>query len=373
MIRPMRWLACLLTLLSAQAARAAPPPVWDDWRAFDDAFIDVQGRVIDWTERARTVSEGQAYALFFALVANDRKRFAQILDWTEKNLAYGNLRQNLPAWHWGARDDGSWGVIDANPASDADLWLAYTLIEAGRLWKQPDYRATGRALLAQIAAREVVRMPAGPYLLLPAPQGFVGDDNAVRINPSYYVPLQLAALQDEDPQGPWLRLLRDYVALLPQIAPLGRVPDWTMWRTDRIVVDPKTGGVGSYDAIRAYLWAGLAPINNPHAQQMRLALLGFRDLVAELKRAPEKWTTGNSGVGGEAPPGFYAALLPYLLTVSDPDSYQLARTRLAASRVDGLYGKPARYYDQVLTLFGKGYVDGRYRFDAHGRVIPSWQ
>jgi endo-1,4-beta-D-glucanase Y len=376
MIRAMRWLACLLPLLFAQSAigaKPAAPAKWDDWQAFDEAFIDAQGRVIDWTDHARSTSEGQSYALFFALVAGDATRFAQILDWTEKNLGRGDLRNNLPAWHWGQRDDGTWGVVDPNPASDADLWLAYTLIEAGRLWKQPGYRDTGRALLAQIMAREVVQIPAGPYLLLPGPQGFIGSDNSVRINPSYYVAPQLTALQAEDERGPWLRLLRDYAALLPQIAPLGRAPDWTVWHTDRMVVDPTTGGAGSYDAIRVYLWAGVAPTVNPQAQQMRTALRGYRDMVAELKRVPEKWSTGNSGIGGDAPPGFHAALLPFLQTIGDSKGYELTRAHLESTRVDGLYGKPAHYYDQVLVLFGKGYVDGRYRFDANGRVIPSWQ
>jgi endo-1,4-beta-D-glucanase Y len=372
--RALRWITSLLVpALFAQTAACAVPARWDDWQAFDTAFIDPQGRVIDWTDHARTVSEGQAYALFFALIANDKPRFAQILAWTEKNLAQGDLQKNLPAWHWGQREDDTWGVVDANPATDADLWLAYTLTEAARLWKIPAYRTTGLAILAQLKARSIVLMPDGPTLMLPAPAGFVDHDNAVRINPSYYVPPQLQALQLADPGGPWLKLSRDYIALLPQIAPLGRVPDWTLWKGDRIAVDPGTAGSGSYDAIRVYLWAGLAAADDKDGQACLKALRGYRDMVAELKRVPEKWSTGNSGISGEAPPGFYAALLPYLRALGDKAGYEAARKQLENTRVDGLYGKPARYYDQVLVLFGKGYVDGRYRFDASGRVIPSWQ
>ncbi|MEK9939779.1 MAG: glycosyl hydrolase family 8, partial [Methylotenera sp.] len=78
-----------------------------------------------------TTSEGQAYALFFALVANDQPQFERLLQWTQLNLAQGNLATNLPAWHWGQKADGSWGVIDGNSASDADIWIVYTLLEAG--------------------------------------------------------------------------------------------------------------------------------------------------------------------------------------------------------------------------------------------------
>lgn len=368
----------LLGLSPAAAAGAAAPVDWDDWRAFDEAFIDAQGRVIDWTDKARTVSEGQAYALFFALVANDRQRFAQLLDWTEKNLAQGDLRNNLPAWLWGQREDSTWGILDPNPASDADLWIAYTLFEAARLWQLPEYRKTAQAMLAQIKAREVVLLPGGPALLLPGPQGFVGADGGVRFNPSYYVGLQLRALQLEDPQGPWGRLIADFVRLLPQIAPLGRVPDWSVWHSDRIIVDAQTGGAGSYDAIRVYLWAGFSggPVAldaDAQTWELRRSLRAFRAMTVELQRIPEHWTVGNSGISGTAPPGFVAAMLPFLQALGDESGYARAREQLEATRVSGLYGKPARYYDQVLVLFGKGYADRRYRFDANGKVIPSWQ
>jgi endoglucanase len=35
--------------------------------------------------------------------------------------------------------DKNWAVIDTNSASDADIWIAWSLLEAGRLWKHPDY------------------------------------------------------------------------------------------------------------------------------------------------------------------------------------------------------------------------------------------
>src|SRR5204863_241896 len=85
----------------------------------------------------------------------ERALFQRVLRWTEQNLAQGDLRTTLPAWHWGKRRDGSWGVVDRNPASDADLWLAFDLLEAGRLWSEPRYTALGQRVLANVAAREV--------------------------------------------------------------------------------------------------------------------------------------------------------------------------------------------------------------------------
>ena len=130
------------------------------------------GRVIDRTAQDRTTSEGQAYAMFFAVVANDPALFDRLLRWTEDDLAKGDLGANLPAWHWERRRGGDWGVVDANSASDADLRMAYALLEAGRLWRAARYDALGRKLLAGVARREVASLPGLGPTLLPAPQGF---------------------------------------------------------------------------------------------------------------------------------------------------------------------------------------------------------
>ena len=60
---------------------------WPHWQSFLDGFVQDDGRVIDWTDGGRTVSEGQAYALFFALVADDRAAFRRILEWTRDNIS----------------------------------------------------------------------------------------------------------------------------------------------------------------------------------------------------------------------------------------------------------------------------------------------
>ena len=74
---------------------------WPLWEAYTQRFIDGQGRVIDRSAGDRTTSEGQAYAMFFALVDDDKAHFGKLLDWTEANLAGGDLTARLPAWSWG--------------------------------------------------------------------------------------------------------------------------------------------------------------------------------------------------------------------------------------------------------------------------------
>src|SRR5688572_10477750 len=104
---------------SASAAELA----WPAWERFKTLYLSADGRVIDASVPQHiTTSEGQSYALFFALVANDRDAFAQVLRWTHDNLSQGDLSRRLPAWQWGRAEDGTWRVLDANSASDSDLW-----------------------------------------------------------------------------------------------------------------------------------------------------------------------------------------------------------------------------------------------------------
>ncbi len=121
----------VLALAAVTAQNAEGLAKWPLWESYADHFIDGDGRVIDFDSEDRTTSEGQSYVMFFALVANDRERFARVLGWTERNLTSLGLKKQLPAWMWGKGPDGAWGMRDGNSASDSDLWIAYTLIQGG--------------------------------------------------------------------------------------------------------------------------------------------------------------------------------------------------------------------------------------------------
>lgn len=369
-----RWALLLIGVVTMQVACAARPvnAGWDDWRHFQTGFISDDGRVIDWSEEGRTVSEGQAYALFFALVANDRTAFEQLLTWTENNLSQGDLARRLPAWLWGLGLDGTHKVLDANPASDADLWIAYCLIEAGRLWRLPEYEAKGRALLRLVREQEVAKLDSGVTLLLPGPEGFRFDDR-VRVNPSYLMPAQLARFEHLEPTGPWGDILAQYPLMLSQLSPTGRIPNWSQYHDGRHELDLETGGIGSYDAVRVYLWAGMGPSSNKAVRQGLTQIKAFASMTQEAGRMPEKWSARSSWIEGHGPIGFDAALLPYYAALGEKELLQQARKRIDDSRHQNLYGKPARYYDQVLVLFGKGYDEGWFRFDPAGRLVPRWK
>lgn len=365
---------------AAAAAATAPASTsaqcdWPAYRTFVEHFVQADGRVIDYsTPTQQTTSEGQSYGMFFALVANDRATFDRLLDWTRTNLAGNqfdaqNLR--LPAWQWGRKPDGSFGVLDPNSASDSDLWIAYDLLQAGRLWRDTDYTKLGEALAAQIVSKEVTSLPGLGPMLLPGPQGFQAG-GVTRLNPSYLPLPVLRALAKAQPGGPWNKLADNAYQLVKTTSPQGFVPDWAAWRAGQFVVDPKNGDTGSYDAIRVYLWAGMTASADPLAKPWLTALGGMRNQVAQAGFPPEKVAATTGSASGEGPLSYWGALAPYFKALGDERGLGLARTHLAALD-NPVAGHEPVYYDRVLGLFGTGFIDGRYRFDDAGRLVPSWR
>ncbi|WP_241027280.1 cellulose synthase complex periplasmic endoglucanase BcsZ [Variovorax sp. RKNM96] len=366
---------------SAAPAAAAPAPCHpaSDWAAFASRHIQRDGRVIDFnTPQQQSTSEGQSYSLFFALVHNDKATFARVLAWTEANLAQGNLATNLPAWQWGKKLDGGWGVLDANAASDADLWIAYALMEAGRLWNEPRYARLGRSLLALVARDEVVALPGLGRMLLPWPAS-VASGPLWRLNPSY-MPLQLLRyFQQTDPRGPWREVADTTVRLLHATAPKGFAPDWCAWSSaaNAFVADPQKGVVGSYDAIRVYLWAGMLSARDPESKALLQRLNGPRLLLADRHQMPESVDTATGTERGKAPLGFTGALLPYLKAQDLPEALAAESARVPGGRTDtssaAAPAAPLPYYEQVLLIFGQAWLDGRYEFDRNGQLQTSWR
>ena len=348
-----------------------------DWTGFAARHIQPDGRVIDFdTPQQQSTSEGQSYALFFSVVHDDRRNFERVLAWTETNLSGGSLAQRLPAWLWGRKTEGGWGVIDANPASDAELWIAYALLEAARLWNEPRYRTLGRALLALVVRDEVVTLAGLGRMLLPWSRD-VASGPVWRLNASY-MPLQLLRrFQQEEPTGPWREIADNTVRMIAEVSPQGFTPDWCAWSTERkaFVADQDKGTVGSYDAIRVYLWAGMLNPQEPARAALLKSLYGPRRVVERPQAPPEYVDTATGVVRGTGPAGFSGALLPYLKAQNAMPALtaQLARipTDLGGTMVPPK--APLPYYERMLLLFGQGWLDGRYAFGRHGELQPQWR
>ena len=377
-----RWLviASLLLVTGSGGCRQGP---WTLWSAYQAHFIDQQGRVIDHTAGDRTTSEGQAYALFFALVDNDRATFDKLTAWTQANLAHDDLKSNLPSWLWGKDASGAWKTLDENPASDADVWMAYTYVEAGRLWNAPMYSGIGRAMMSEIAAKEVANLPGFGPMLLPGPVGFQ-KEHSWTLNPSYAPLFLFERLATVDKNGPWQEIAVGIPRLLEQSSRHGFAMDWVdyvpgdgFYPTAGLDTgNGKSGPGGSYDAIRVYLWAGMTNGSGTARAEMLNALPGMNAYLTTHDAPPEKVSDQGIPIAEDGPVGFSAAVLPYLRAEPDQSkasAQQSVRMSKLHDAASGLYGKDLAYYDQNLALFSTGFIDGRFSFGAGGELHVGWK
>ena len=370
------WLIFYTPAASSQAPQTDHARLW---QAYAARFISQDGRVVDPMRGDLTTSEGQSYALFFALVNNDRARFDALLKWTVSNLAEGDLSTHLPSWSWGKGKDGQWGPLDVNSASDSDLWIAYDLIEAGRLWKNPTYSTVGRRMAALIARKETADLPRLGPVLLPGPVGFKFPRFWV-INPSYSPLFILNRLAAVEPAGPWADIAAQLPTLLGRSARGGFAMDWDCYTpgegfspclADGKKTPPPTG---SYDAIRVYLWAGMIPDANPAKARILKALPGMNSYLQHYPAPPEKISADGTAQAPPGPVGFSAALLPYLKGFSNDAAVaqQLVRLKSQLDEKSNLYGNSPTYYDQNLALFGSGWIEKRFQFGSSGELLVRW-
>ncbi len=361
-------------LQPAASSGGNPTPWYQLWSSYQGKFIDPQGRVIDYDDGGITTSEGQSYALFFSLAANNQVLFQKILAWTQDNLAQGSLAAHLPAWRWGQQPDHQWGVLDTNSAADADLWMAYTLIQAGRLWDRHSYTALGTLLAKRIADEEVVTLPGLGPMLLPGKRGFHTSSNTYVLNPSY-VPLPvLTGLAQALPHGPWQAMAEQFPQVIAAAAPHGFAPDWVAYTPNIGYTVAPEGPAGSYDAIRVYLWAGMSNPHLPGAASILHSISGMANYLQAHLLPPVSVNWQNGAASGIGPVGFSAALIPYLMQKNLQPQVENQWLRLTADtdRANGLYGKNPRYYDQNLALFALGWVYHTIRFSREGNLEPGW-
>lgn len=368
----MRPLALATTLLvaavSSPSARAECAP-WPAWESFKSVYMSGDGRVIDPMHAdQRTVSEGQAYAMMFALIANDRATFDRLLAWTTNNLAQGDLAKHLPSWIWGKKKDESWGVMDPNAATDADVWLAYALLEAARLWREPRYELLADALIANVAKHEVMDLPRLGPTLMPAPHGFVHKD-FYRLNPSYLALQPLRRFQQHTRSTLWTAVLASSRRVLLESAPKAAAGDWIEWRPQAgFLPDDKTKGIGSYDAIRVYLWIGMLDVQDPDRRDLLAHYAPVAALFSPDGRPPEHIEIATGRTRGWGSGGFSASFLPFFKANNDFGAVAQQKVQLAAQTA----GDAKYYYDQVLRLWGEGWEAGRYRFAADGTLVTEW-
>lgn len=244
------------------AAQFAPAPedlattAAEVWRAWKEAYLLPDGRVVDRLQMHASHSEGQGYGMLLASEFHDREAFARMLAWTEANLA---VRPDaLLAWRW--LPDTAAPVPDTNNATDGDLFYAWALVRAARRFGERRYLERASETAVAIVQRCIVPSPAAPdtLLMLPGAFGFATPERVV-VNPSYIMPLALREVAAATGVSDLALLAQHGEALLGALAAEGLVPDWVqVTRAGPAPADGFSANAG-YEAIRVPLfliWSG---------------------------------------------------------------------------------------------------------------------
>jgi endoglucanase len=340
----------------------------ESWQAYRDRFIQPDGRVIDREDSDRTVSEGQAYAMLRAVAINDPDTFDRTYTWAKTNLTRtgddGQPSDRLWAWKWGQRADGSWGTIDSNFATDADIDAATALIMAADRWNCPQYLEEARALLADIWQYGTLALPDGTRQLIPGPaEAFRLEQAQIILNPSYFAPASFRLFAEADSDHDWQSLIDSGYTLLDDLSEFsatGLPPDWVAYTPAlgtyrQMPLDHPLQSRYSFDAYRVW-WRvakDAAWFGEPRAQAyLEARLPELIDRWQRDGRLPARLTLDGGAESSFEATAHYAMLYPALLRVNAAIAEQLLSQKLAPAYSEGFWDNDIAYYTQNLAWFG---------------------
>jgi endoglucanase len=265
--RPLTGLACALVLAAGAAgcgsSPAAPAAARRPASSFLSGYEQPDGQMVRRDQGSDTVSEGQAYGMLLAEVSGNLAAFRRIWAWTRRHL---QLRSGLLAFH----ADAAGRVIGREPASDADLIIAWALLRY-RGTGAAGYHRQGRRVAAAILAGEVTRTPGGTPVLTAGPWA---TGRPASLDPSYWSLAALQGIAQLTGQPEWRSLAAGAVAVTRELTRGGRLlpPDWAKL-TAAGAVQPEPAPDGSQpqpqygpDAQRTVVW--LAASCSPRARAL---------------------------------------------------------------------------------------------------------
>jgi endoglucanase len=327
-------------------------------RAFLDAYVDPDGRVVRRDQGGDTVSEGQAYALLVAAALHDRERFTTVWTWTRHHL---RRPDGLLSWRWAG---GS--VVDANSATDADLDTARALVLAGQRFADPALTAAGRELAAAVLPGESV--PVGTALLpptspAPAPGAAITGEGRVltagswaaatpaATNPSYFSPRAEQVLAEATGDPRWAVVSRTQRAVSWQLIGTGLLPpDWA--RVDQAgTATPQPDAAGEpprFGLDAARLPIRMAESCDPADRAVAAQLLPTLD----RPDAPAVSALDGTPLVGWSHP---VALVAAAATAEAAGQEQRSDDRLRAA--DALNARTPTYYGSAWTALGTIMLD----------------
>lgn len=217
--------------------------------SFLNEYVDADGRVVRHDQGGDTVSEGQAYALLLAEADGDQATFDRIWTWTRSHL-------QEPSGLFAFRTNPNGTIADSQPASDADVLIAWALIRMNGP-RAAEYHRAGLQVANAVLAKETVRH--GDTLMLAAGPWATGSP--VTLDPSYWAPTAFEQLAQATGNFRWTDLDNGTLRLSSELTAGGRVlpPDWAKVTGTFPQSEPAPNGQSHFiqyglDAQRLVVW-----------------------------------------------------------------------------------------------------------------------
>lgn len=360
------------------------------WQVYKQRFIQGDGRVIDREANDRTVSEGQAYAMLRAVMMDDRATFEQTLAWAESNLQrrdeQGRPSGSLWAWKWGKTEQGNWGIIDGNFASDADIDAVTALILAARRWNRPEYLDLARTKLKDLWTLSTFYVPAAPdsggqggrRYLLPGPTAaFLRSDDSTGatqpdrlvLNPSYLAPAAFRLFADIDPDRDWMSLVDSSYEILNDgaaLSKLGLPSDWVVLNLSTKKLEPAPSelplrSIYSFDAYRVWWRVALDAVwyQEPRAQTfLQIHLEPLKKQWQTEQKIPARIDLEGKAIVPYESTAQYAMLYAAFVATDSSIASQIEQQKLMPTYQNGFWDNDVAYYTQNLAWFGLAFPYG---------------
>jgi endoglucanase len=348
---------------------------WESYK--EEYWEDETGRTLDKQQNDITTSEGQSYTMLRAVWMSDQPTFDKAWAWTKEQL---QREDNLFAWRWGQKADGSYGVLQdvggQNSASDADTDIALALLMAAGRWQQQQYLTEAKTLIQSIWNVEVVEVNGVPYMASNNLEK--QSQSSIVMNPSYLAPYAYREFAKADPAHNWSGVIdssydlisRSIDAKLDANQSAGLVPDWVyMDRTTGELSAPTAANLTtnySYDAMRTvwrlgmdYQWNG-----EPRAKEA-LSKMGFLgDEWREKGTLYSTYSHGGEVLKQDEVAEAYGTTLAYF-DIAEPD----IADQVYEQKIATLYNQNTNAWKQPLTYYASNWV--WFGIALHEQQLPN--
>ena len=334
------------------------------WKSYRNTFIQNDGRVIDYQAKHRSTSEGQAYAMLRAVLIDDPSTFAKTLNWAQNNLKRknnGRKTDNLWAWKWGKRADGSWGTIDNNFASDGDIDAITALIFAYRRWNQPKYLELAKTKLRDLWKFSTFTDSQGKSYLLPGPKdAFIPNSSTIYLNPSYFAPYAFRIFSQVYPERDWLSLVDTSYKVLEksnEISAVGLPSDWVALniKSGDIQALPPSSKIQtlySFDAYRVWWRIALDAAwfnSSPAKAFLRKSTQHLQQLWREKSYLPARIDLQGKPLVDYEATSQYAMFYVAMRLIQPKIAQEVLASKILSQYKNGIWGDRSAYYTQNLA------------------------